>query len=263
MTYAAGWSEQDAQDAARDLFTLAYPLTHSMAQVNPAQDALVRNILANSINEILLAHDEFHFKAFVSVGAPRKDDVCGRANSSYLYEFYTDLKDRLLSGQPFSDLSRRLGNHSGCYFALIPGDDSVVPATLFEITSPEQLDIYLDRMREAGVDPIAIALSHSLVAALIASSRRPIPGVSYARPLNQPVGGVRALRGMIGDTVLLQRPVIWFRVGVDKGLTAIAELGLLDDLTPVERQMFEGLVTEWSGTIGELKNAAVNLTHSS
>lgn len=256
------WTEADAIDGANELFILSYPLVTAFDQVNPSQDTLARNVLGNSVAELVALHDDYHENVYTHPQAPRRDDRAGAALSSYLRSFYADLRLRVRDGEPFNMLSRRISYHPASYQALRDGGGPAVASVLVTLRDIEQIELVLDQLVETGVDPVDLAFNHSLHATLVAVTRAPSPRhqQDIVRTTDQQT--FASVRAMFPDDMLLGHGLTWYGPNHEDRSAALEQLGLLDDLQVDERETFTVLARDWTATVGELKRASITITRA-
>lgn len=262
MEQRTAWTESDAIDGANELFILSYPLVTAFDQVNPSQDTLARNVLGNSIAELVALHDDYHENVYSHLQAPRRDDRAGAALSSYLRSFYADLRLRVRDGEPFNMLSRRINYHATAYHALRDGGGPAVASVFVMLRDVEQIELVLDQLVENGVDPVDLAFSHSLHATLVAATRTPSPRnqQDVARTTDQQT--FARVRAMFPPHLLLGHGLTWYGLIHEDRSAALQQLGLLDDLKIDERETFNVLARDWTATVGELKRASITITRA-
>ena len=262
MAQRTPWTESDAVDGAVELFYFSNPLMTAFDQVNPAQDALARSVLGNSVLELVTLHDDYHANVYVKNDAPRVHDRAGAALSKYLLSFFIDINRRIGEGEPFNLLSRRISNHTAAYSTLRDGGIQPVASVLISLQDSDQISHFLQSLLESGVDPVDLAFNHSLRATLVAVTEKPLSLHQQSSLLSTYLEEFSELRDRFDAESFLTHELYWFGVRELERRTALEHLGLLDDLLYDERETFDVLAKDWNGTLVDLKRISVTLTRS-
>jgi len=262
VTQRTPWTESDAVDGAIELFYFSNPLMTAFDQVNPAQDALARSVLGNSVFELVNLHDDYHNNVYVKKCAPRVHDRAGAALSKYLLSFFSDIRRRIAEGEQFNMLSRRIGNHISAYSTLRDGGAQPVASVLISLQESEQVSQFLLCLLESGVDPVELAFNHSLQATLVAVTKKPLSFQQQNSLFPISTEEFSMLQDSFSSGSFLERDLYWFGIREHERQTAFERLGLLADLRYDERETFDALSKDWNGTLADLKRISVTLTRS-